>query len=172
MAPKKKIVAIVTEYRPGSHADVVLTKFLKGFPTDEGFFEPRVELAGLYLDQVPANDIGYALAEEHGVTIYDTIAQALTLGGNTYGNDPVESGTSGAVRPISSPPPPPPGPPPRTAAQDGVLLIGEHGDYGWNEKDQHLYPRKYFMEAITGWMSTAGKPVPVFCDKHLSCTHS
>ena len=118
MAPKKKIVAIVTEYRPGSHADVVLTKFLKGFPTDEGFFEPRVELAGLYLDQVPANDIGYALAEEHGVTIYDTIAQALTLGGNTYGNDPVESGTSGAVRthasPISSPPPP--GPPPRTAA--------------------------------------------------------
>ena len=69
--------------------------------------------------------------------------------------------------------------PPRTAAthgssraQDGVLLIGEHGDYGWNEKDQHLYPRKYFMEAITGWMSTAGKPVPVFCDKHLSCTHS
>ena len=116
MAPKKKIVAIVTEYRPGSHADVVLTKFLKGFPTDEGFFEPRVELAGLYLDQVPANDIGYALAEEHGVTIYDTIAQALTLGGNTYGNDPVESGTSGAVRPHASPPPPPPGPPPRTAA--------------------------------------------------------
>ena len=44
---------------------------------------------------------------------------------------------------------------------DGVLLIGEHGDYPWNEKEQHLYPRKYFMEAICGVMSTSGRAVPV-----------
>ena len=53
-------------------------------------------------------------------------------------------------------------------AVDGVLLIGEHGDYAWNEKDQQLYPRKYFMEQICGVFSTSGRGVPVFNDKHLS----
>ena len=31
MSERKKIAAIITEYRPGSHADVIVTKFLKGF---------------------------------------------------------------------------------------------------------------------------------------------
>ena len=53
-------------------------------------------------------------------------------------------------------------------AVDGVLLIGEHGDYAWNEKQQHLFPRRYFMEQICGVMATSGRGVPVFNDKHLS----
>ena len=51
---------------------------------------------------------------------------------------------------------------------DGVLSIGEHGDYAWNEKEQQLYPRRYFMEQICGVMATAKRGVPVFNDKHLS----
>ena len=39
---KKKIAAIITEYRPRSHADVIVSKFLKGFPTDESLCAPRV----------------------------------------------------------------------------------------------------------------------------------
>ncbi len=53
-------------------------------------------------------------------------------------------------------------------AVDGVLLIAEHGDYAWNEKDQQLFPRKYFMEQICGVMARSGRPVPVFIDKHLA----
>jgi hypothetical protein len=53
-------------------------------------------------------------------------------------------------------------------AVDGVLLIGEHGDYAWNEKGQHLYPRRYFFEQICGVLATSGRSVPVFSDKHLS----
>jgi hypothetical protein len=53
-------------------------------------------------------------------------------------------------------------------AVDGVLLIGEHGDYAWNEKEQHLYPRKPFMEQICGVLATSGRAVPIFNDKHLS----
>ncbi|MBM3278666.1 MAG: hypothetical protein FJY95_11395 [Candidatus Handelsmanbacteria bacterium] len=142
----KKIAAILTEYRALSHADVIVTKFLKGFPTDEGMQQPRVEVASIYIDQFPEKagasmwesaDIGRGLAADHGVPIYPSIVKALTLGTDKL-------------------------------AVDGVLLIGEHGDYAWNEKEQHLFPRKYFMEQICGVMSTSGRAAPIFNDKHLS----
>ena len=62
---QKKIAAIITEYRPRSHADVIVSKFLKGFPTDEGLCAPRVEVASMYIDQFPENDMGRAMAQEH-----------------------------------------------------------------------------------------------------------
>ena len=42
MPKRKKIAAIITEYRPLSHADVIVTKFMKGFPTDDRLIQPRV----------------------------------------------------------------------------------------------------------------------------------
>jgi hypothetical protein len=137
MTERKNIAAIMTEYRPGSHADVIVTKFLKGFPTDEGFFPPRVEVVSMYIDQSSEDDIGRAIAAEHGIPIYPSIVKALTRGGATL-------------------------------AVDGVLLIGEGGEYAWNEKEQCLYPRKYFMEQVCGVMATSGRAIPIFNDKHLS----
>ena len=51
---------------------------------------------------------------------------------------------------------------------DGVLLIGEHGQYPWNEKGQHLYPRYELFLEIADVFRATGKSVPVFNDKHLS----
>ena len=79
MPGRKRIAAIVTEYFAGSHADVIITKFLKGFPTDDGFQAPRVDVASIYIDQVSAQDIGVGLAAEHGVPI----SHAVTLGSPT-----------------------------------------------------------------------------------------
>jgi hypothetical protein len=56
-------------------------------------------------------------------------------------------------------------------AVDAVLLIGEHGDYKYNEKAQKLYPRYEFFQKIAGVFQKSGKTVPVFCDKHLSYEH-
>ena len=53
-------------------------------------------------------------------------------------------------------------------AVDGVLLIGEHGDYPTNEKGQKLYPRRRLFEEIVKVFRAKGKSVPVFNDKHLS----
>ena len=51
---------------------------------------------------------------------------------------------------------------------DAVLLIGEHGDYPWNERGRHLYPRRYFFEQIAGVCGESGRSVPVFNDKHFA----
>src|SRR5215469_2125391 len=55
-------------------------------------------------------------------------------------------------------------------AVEGVLLIGEHGNYERNEKGQILYPRLELMEAIVSVFRKTGQSVPVFNDKHLSYT--
>lgn len=137
MGQRKKISAIVTAYFPSSHADVIITKFLKGFPTDNGLLPPQVDIASIYIDQTHDRDIGIKMADQYGIPVYPSIRQALTLGG-------------------------------KELAVDGVILIGEHGDYTWNEKDQQLYPRRYFLEQTCGVLATSGRSVPVYSDKHLS----
>ncbi len=53
-------------------------------------------------------------------------------------------------------------------AVDGVLIIGEHGNYPQNEKGQTLYPRYEFFEQTVDVFRNSGRSVPVFNDKHLS----
>jgi hypothetical protein len=53
-------------------------------------------------------------------------------------------------------------------AVEGVLLIGEHGNYPRNDKGQTLYPRFELFEQIVAAFKKAGRVVPVFNDKHLS----
>ncbi len=137
MASRKKIAAVITEYRVPAHADVIVGKFIKGFPTDDGLIEPQVDIVSMYLDQIPDNDIGLQVSKEYDIPIYQSISAALCLGGSEL-------------------------------AVDGVLSIGEHGRYAYNEKGQHMYPRRFFFEQICGVFSTSGRSVPVFSDKHLS----
>ena len=79
MTERKKIAAVVTEYRIPAHADVIVGKFIKGFPMDEGLIAPKVDIASLYLDQIPENDIGLQVAEEYGIPIYNSIVKALWI---------------------------------------------------------------------------------------------
>jgi hypothetical protein len=53
-------------------------------------------------------------------------------------------------------------------AVDGVLSIAEHGDYPFNERGQHMYPRKAFFDQAVAVMKRSGRFVPYFNDKHLS----
>ncbi len=136
--PAKRIAAVITEYRHNSHADVILGKYLEGFLQNKQAPGPRSKIVSLYTAQVPKNDMSRDMAGKYKVPIYPTIWETLTTGGGDRLN------------------------------VDGVLLIGEHGDYPWNEKGQHLYPRyELFLEIADVFRGTR-KSVPVFNDKHLS----
>ena len=79
-AAKKKVAAVVTEYRRWSHADVILGKLLEGYALD-GKAGPAMEVVSMFVDQTPKGDWSRDLAKKHGFTIYDTIEKALTRGG-------------------------------------------------------------------------------------------
>ena len=140
--PPKRIAAIITEYWAGSHADVLVGKYLEGWLQDGRSPGPRSKIVSMYTEHGPASDtirpdISRPMAAKYGVPIYRTIHEALTLGGDDL-------------------------------AVDGVLLIGEHGDYPMNDKAQTLYPRfKMFLE-ITDTYRRTGRTAPIFNDKHLS----
>ena len=59
---RKKIAAIVTTYFSRSHADLIVSKFLRGFDTPDGTMEPKVDVVSMYLDQVHPQDVGLKIA--------------------------------------------------------------------------------------------------------------
>jgi hypothetical protein len=135
--PPKRIAAIITEYRPGSHADVVIGKYLEGYRQDDKPPYPRSKIVSMFTEQIPKGDMSRERAKKFGVPIYRTVYEALTCGQDKL-------------------------------AVDGVILIGEHGDYPTNDKEQKLYPRFEMFLKIADVFRQYGKSVPVFNDKHLS----
>ncbi len=53
-------------------------------------------------------------------------------------------------------------------AVDGVVLVGEHGNYPLNARGQKLYPRYRLYQQIVEVFRKSGRSVPVYCDKHFS----
>ncbi len=151
MAERKKIAAIVTTYFPGSHADLIVSKFAAGFPTDDGLLAPQVDLVSMYMDQLHGADVGMELARGHNIAVYPSIRGALTLVPPSAGHWPTAADWQDGE-----------------LAVDGVLIIGEHGDYAKNERQRRLYPRRYFFEQVCGVFATSRRSVPVFNDKHLA----
>ena len=87
--PVKKVAALCTAYRAGWHADSIITKFLAGFPTDDGIIAPSVKVVSLYMDQPTPDDLGPKLAAHYGITVFPTVSGALTLGGEKLAVDAV-----------------------------------------------------------------------------------
>jgi hypothetical protein len=85
-----KIAVVATVWFPFSHADVVVSRWLEPYPGDARLgWEPRTQIASVYLAQVPENDVGREVCAKFGVPFFGSIREALTLGGDRLAVDAV-----------------------------------------------------------------------------------
>ena len=133
-----KIAAITTEYRKYSHTQHIVDRFLEGYGWEGRHHRPEMDIVSIYVDQKPEGDLTHERASRFPVMKVCETVADALI----LDQDEL--------------------------AVDGVLLIGEHGDYGQNEKGQRLYPRYELFKQIVAIFRTSGRSVPVFNDKHLS----
>ncbi|SPF52565.1 conserved hypothetical protein [Candidatus Sulfopaludibacter sp. SbA4] len=135
---RPKLAGVVTTYFKYSHAQHIIDRFLDGYGWNGEHHHPPMDLVSLYVDQVGNTD----LSRERGAR-HPELKLCPTI---------AEALTLGGSK----------------LAVDGVVLVGEHGNYPRNEKGQTKYPRWEFFEQIVKVFRDSGKSVPVFNDKHLS----
>lgn len=157
----RKIAALCTTYYPWSHADVVVTRWLDPHPHDAVVgFRPHTHIASLHVAQMPQGDPPpadwFTVSPRLRPDKYDPSFDISHEVAATYGvpmfatiRDALTLGTD-------------------RLAVDGVLLIGEHGDYPLNEFGQKLYPRKEMWDEVIAVFRHSNRVVPIFFDKHLS----
>jgi len=137
--PKRsKIAAIGTIYFKHSHTQHIVDRFLDGYGWNGRHHRPEMDLVSLFVDQAGKNDLSHERATRH-----PELKMCQTI---------AEALTLGGEK----------------LAVDGVVLIGEHGNYPKTEKGQTKYPRYEFFEQIVDVFRKSGRSVPVFNDKHLS----
>ena len=135
---RPKLAAVVTTYFKYSHAQHIVDRFLDGYGWNGAHHYPPMDLVSLYVDQIGPNDLSRERARRH-----PAMRQCPSI---------AEALTLGGGK----------------LAVDGVVLVGEHGNYPRNEKGQTRYPRYEFFQEIVKVFRASGRSVPVFNDKHLS----
>jgi hypothetical protein len=84
-----RVAVVTTVWRHNSHADVIASRLVQGNTLDGKGEFPKLKLVSAYVDQFPPQDMSRGLAKEHGFAIYDSVAGALTLGGDKLAVDGV-----------------------------------------------------------------------------------
>ena len=87
---RPKIAALITEYRRYSHGQNIVDRLLGGYGWESSWHYPQMDVVGLYVDQFPENDLSREREQRYPqLTIYPSVAEALTLGGDQLAVDGV-----------------------------------------------------------------------------------
>ncbi|MBI2924536.1 MAG: hypothetical protein HYY24_02395 [Verrucomicrobia bacterium] len=86
---RPRISILTTDVHLHSHGQHFIDRFLEGYGWQGQHYRPRAQCVSLYVDQFPENDLARERERRHGVKIYPTIAEALTLGGSNLAVDGV-----------------------------------------------------------------------------------
>jgi len=135
---RPKLAAVVTTYFKYSHAENIIDRFLYGYGWKGTHYRPPMDVVALYVDQVGKGDLSHSRPEQ-----FPFLRIYPTI---------AEALTLGGSK----------------LAVDGVVVVGEHGNYPRNEKGQTQYPRWEFFQQIISVFKDSQRSVPMFNDKHLS----
>jgi hypothetical protein len=150
--PRTKIAIITTLWSYLRHGQHIGDRFLVGYPWEGDWHQPGVRVVSAFVAQKPTAADMKAREAEYGFPQGDLAPQRARQFGFGLYPTIAEALRCGG----------------ESLAVDGVVIIAEHGEYPYNEKGQHLYPRAEFFEQVVDVFETDGRAVPVFNDKHLS----
>lgn len=86
---RPRVAFLGTEVRTHSHAQHFLDRHAMGYTWNGGWQKPRVDIASVYIDQYPENDLARGRIKKYGLNHVPTIEDALTLGGDKLAVDGV-----------------------------------------------------------------------------------
>jgi len=137
-AKRPQIAVLANIYGRRLHTEHIVDRILDGYGWNGVFRKPSLEVVSIYVEQRGEGDLVPERAERHPEM-------------KVYNSvaDALTRGTG-------------------SLAVDGVVYIGEQGNYPRNEKGQTEYPRHRFFEEVVEVFRASGRSVPFYLDKHLS----
>jgi len=136
---RPKLAAVVTAYKRMLHPQHIVDRFTEGYGVNGTFHHPEMDVVSLYVDQREGE--GDLTQERFYRHPQMKICSTIP-----------EALTLGG----------------KELAVDGVIVVGEHGNYPMSPTGIMMHPHYEFFEKITDVFRSSGRSVPYFNDKELS----
>lgn len=141
---RTRVAALVNEYWPGSHADLIVTKLCDGYEVMWTPVRPHIDVTSLYVHDPGPTDVGAQRAAARGIGVHPNVERALRCGG------------------------------PRIDVGGAVVIGERNEKSGraaeLDERGRPVDPRFEFFTEIARVCEADGRPIPVFIDKYLGRT--
>lgn len=139
-----RVAAVVNEYWPRSHADLIVGKLIGGYEVMWTPIRPHIDVESLYVHDPGPTDIGARVAADQEIGLHPSVEEALRRGG------------------------------PAVDVEGVVLIGERNERSGraleLDERGRPIDPRFDFFMRVAKVCEQDGRPIPVFIDKYLGRT--